>query len=568
MDYLYIVVKLMCVYAILATSLNLIKGYGGLFTVAHAAFFGIGAYSYALVTLNLGWWFLPALGLAFLVAAIASLVISIPSLRTSGEYLLLTTFAVQILASSLFVNLEITGGPAGLRDIPAVALAPEVFGMRGGILLVSLVVAVLCWLVMAQMARSPFGRVLKAIREDELVTLSLGKNVVALKVAAFAIGCGFAGLAGGVYAAVVSFINPDSFAIYMSFTIIVMVLLGGLAHPWGGVVGAVVLTCIEEVLRISLPSSIGAHVAQVLFGTILVAVVLWREQGLFPEHGASRLDQDDKALKNRGGAAHRPLEQVRARSAALGGKLLEVFGITKSYGGIQAVRGVNVSINRGEIVGIIGPNGAGKTTLFDMMAGATSPDAGEVRFAGQRVDRLPSWRLAVLGVGRLFQDARPFANMTVLDNVLVAFPKARREQPWLSWIPFDKASEQQRIEHAYAFLEFIGLTAHAQERAGSLSFGQQKLLGFTRLLAQGATLWLLDEPAAGIDPAMREEIRTVIRRSRDELGITVLIVEHNMDFLKDLADRVIFMAEGRVLREGQLTDIVRDPELNRLYLGA
>jgi len=244
------------------------------------------------------------------------------------------------------------------------------------------------------------------------------------------------------------------------------------------------------------------------------------------------------------------------------------LGVSKAYGGIQAVDQVDLEIQRGEIVGIIGPNGAGKTTLFDMMAGATWPDSGEVHFAGQRVDQIASWRLAARGVGRLFQDARPFVNMTVLDNVLVAFPGARRERPWLSWIPFDRDSEQQRIEAAYAYLEFIGLSAHAQERAGALSFGQQKLLGFTRLLAQGATLWLLDEPAAGIDPAMREEIRTVIARSRDELGITVLIVEHNMDFLKNLADRVVFMAEGRVLREGPLEDIVRDPELNRLYLGA
>jgi branched-chain amino acid transport system permease protein len=201
MDYLAIIVNLICVYAVLAASLNLIMGYGGLFSVAHAAFFGIGAYAFALTTIHLGVPFAVALILAFIAAALASAVISVPSLRVSGDYLMLATFAIQILATSLFLNLPITGGPAGIRNIPSAqffGLAPH---SRIGTLIGFIVVATLCWYVMAEMARSPFGRVLKAIREDELATASIGKNVMWFKISAFAAGCGFAGVAGGMLAA-------------------------------------------------------------------------------------------------------------------------------------------------------------------------------------------------------------------------------------------------------------------------------------------------------------------------------------------------------------------------------
>ncbi|MDQ8728199.1 branched-chain amino acid ABC transporter ATP-binding protein/permease [Bradyrhizobium sp. LHD-71] len=571
MNYLAIVVNLVCIYTVLATSLNLIMGYGGLFSVAHAAFFGIGAYVFALSTIQLDAPFVVALLLAFAAAALASAVISVPSLRISGDYLMLATFAIQILATSLFLNLPITGGPAGIRNIPSAQFFGFPPNSRVGTLVGFVAVTAVCWYVMFEMARSPFGRVLKAIREDELATATVGKNVMWFKISAFAAGCGFAGIAGGMYASLLSFINPDSFAIYMSFTILVMVLLGGLANPFGGLAGALALTLLQEVLRLMLPSAVGAHVSQVLLGVILVAVVMKRPQGLLPEFASQGAFATADTLTERGHADTRQLSFGRRHAsspALLPQPILQAKALAKSYGGVRAVRRFDIDVRAGEIVGLIGPNGAGKTTVFDMIAGAVIPDGGTISFDGKNVTRLAIHRRGQLGIGRLFQDARPLPNMTVLDNVLMAFDDLRREAPLLSFLPIDREREHQRLEQAHDCLRFVGLAEHASERAGSLSFGQQKLLGFARLMAQDARLWLLDEPAAGVDPTMREEIKTAIARCRRELGITVVVVEHNMDFLRDLADRVVFMADGEVQREGALAEIAADPELSRRYLGA
>lgn len=570
MDYLFLVLTLVSVYTVLATSLNLIKGYGGLFSVAHAVFFGLGAYAFAILRVEYGVSFPIALFFAFAVAGVASLVLSIPSLRVSGEYLLLATFAIQILGTSLFLNLGITGGPAGIKGIPRPSLFGFVFQTNAEVFAIIFVVAAICWWLMFEIARSPFGRVLKAIREDEIGIAALGKNALWFKIAVFFIGCGFAGVAGGLFATVITFINPDSFVIYISFTIVIMVLLGGLANPFGGLVGATVLIALEEALRIIMPTATGAHIAQVLFGTILVLIILRRPQGLLPEHSASSLATDGGALEKRGQRETPRLDLAAVTRQGSDGdeSALKVDGLTKRYGGLVAVSNTSISVAPGEIVGIVGPNGAGKTTLFDMITGNVAPDAGIMAVRGKDLRALRPYQIARAGIGRLFQHVRPFHHMTALDNVLVAFPKAARENPFLSWLPIDRVGERERREKALELLRYIGLEGHAMERVGELSFGQQKLVAFARLLAQGASIWLLDEPAAGIDPEMRRDIRRTILRVRKDLGITMLIVEHNMDFLEGLVDRVVFMAEGTVVRSGPFKEIMADPELNRLYLGA
>lgn len=569
MDYLFLVLSLISIYAVLATSLNLIKGYGGLFSVAHAVFFGIGAYTFAVLRVDYGVSFPVALLAAFLAAGVSSLILSIPSLRVSGEYLLLATFAVQILGTSVFLNLGITGGPAGIRAIPRPTLFGFEFQTNAQVFLITFIVAAICWWLMFETARSPFGRVLKAIREDEVGIASLGKDTLWFKIAVFFIGCGFAGVAGGLFATVITFINPDSFVIYVSFTIVIMVLLGGLANPFGGLVGAALLIALEEAMRLIMPTANGAHLAQVLFGAILVVIIMRRPQGLMPEHNAPDLTQGEAALEHRGRREPPRLENIVGAAAPSGDRpILEVKSVSKRYGGLVAVRDTTLTVAPGEIVGIVGPNGAGKTTLFDMVAGNVTPDAGTLGLRGHDMRALKPHQIARAGIGRLFQHVRPFANMTALDNVLVAFPKYRRENPFLAWLPIDRAGEAERREKAFELLRYIGLEGHALERTGQLSFGQQKMVAFARLLAQGASVWLLDEPAAGIDPEMRQDIRRTILRVREDLGITMLIVEHNMDFLEGLVDRVVFMADGTVQRTASFAEIMADAELNRLYLGA
>jgi ABC-type branched-subunit amino acid transport system ATPase component len=311
-------------------------------------------------------------------------------------------------------------------------------------------------------------------------------------------------------------------------------------------------------------------VAQVIFGVFLVAVVLWRPKGLLPEHARSASVRDAKALEGRGDkeiSFGHTSTNPGVVAALHGSPMLSVENVSKSYGGLTAVRDAKISVASGEIVGIVGPNGAGKTTLFDIVGGAVPPDVGEIRLNGKAISRLKPFMLARQGIGRLFQQVRPFADMTVLEKELVAFPGVARENPLLAWLPIDRKAEGRRRNEARELLRYVGLDGYATESAGSLSFGQQKLIGFARLLAQGASVWLLDEPAAGIDPHMRLDIRRTISKVRLERGVTMLIVEHNMDFLEHLVDRVVFMAEGQVVRTASFEEIMKDEELNRLYLG-
>ena len=286
MDYFLHILIYVAIYVILATSFNLIVGFTGQFSVAHAAFYGIGAYTAALLQLKLGFSFLPSVVLAALVAACFSIVVAVPALRIAGDYLVMATFALQILATSLFNNVTpLTNGPAGLRNIPR----PSIFGWmvegKPAYLLLTAVLTALCWLLIYQLVRSPFGRALRALRDDEVAALSLGKNVAALKIAAFLIGSGLAGVAGALYAGYITYINPDSFTLYESILIMAIVVIGGTANVYGSLVGAALLVALPEVLRFFHASeSFAAAFRQMLYGLLLVLVIRFRPQGLIGEH--------------------------------------------------------------------------------------------------------------------------------------------------------------------------------------------------------------------------------------------------------------------------------------------
>ena len=249
--------------------------------------------------------------------------------------------------------------------------------------------------------------------------------------------------------------------------------------------------------------------------------------------------------------------------------ILEVHDVVRSFGALRAVDGASFEVESNSITGLIGPNGAGKSTLFGTIAGSLRPDSGRIVFQSKRIDRRPAYRVARAGVVRTYQAARVLTRMTVLDNLMLAsigHPGERLSgnvvRPRAS-----RRRERETRQHAEELLALVGLEAHAAEYAGTLSGGQRKLLDLARVLMLRPSLVLLDEPMAGVSPTLRVQLLEHILRVREERGITFLIVEHDLDFVMQAADRVVVMNEGRVLAAGAPEEIRTNEQVVDAYLG-
>lgn len=560
MEFWVHVIDTVLIFIILGLSLNLVLGFSGLASMAHAAFFGLGAYAAALLSSGLGWPFPLNLAAAILVTAAVAAIVALPALRVRGEYVILLTLALQMFAYGLMLSwVELTGGRTGLPGIPR----PVIFGWKlvtpPDFLPLLLVAAVVTFLICRRIADSPYGRVLKALREDEAATVALGKNVLAVRVSLFAVSGGLAGAAGGLFAHYYAFINPFSFSLDQSIFLIAVVTLGGTANLWGTTVGALLFVGVPELLRfLYLQQDIVAPVRNLIFGLLLVAFMRFRPQGIIPEYaGLERRSAGPKAEPAAVGELF--------RSAA---RKLAATGLSRRFGGIQAARQVDLELRPGEVVALVGPNGAGKTTIFNLLTGFLRPDAGRVYLDGEDITHLAPWQRARRGLVRTFQDVRVFQRMTVLDNVLVAVPNQAGENLLSLFFRPRRVAADEKIARALAFgyLEFVGLADRAGVLAESLSFGEQKLLALARALAVRPTVILLDEPASGIDPQWVGRMLDLIRRLRGA-GCTVGLVEHNLEAVRAVADRAYFLEAGQVIASGHPEELIRDRRLAEIYFG-
>jgi len=571
MDYFIHVAIIIALYTILSTSYNLLIGYTGLFSIAHAAFYGIGAYTSALLTLHFGASFPLALLGAILLTALVGGAIGGAALRVRGDYLVIASFGFQMIVFGVMLNwLALTRGEGGLAGIPR----PELFGMKifspAAYLPLAVVVAGICFLVTWWVARSPFGRVLRAIREDEVAAQSLGKDIVYFKIAVFALAGGLAAVAGSFYAHYVTFINPLSFTLDESIFIMAVVLVGGAGNLWGSLVGTAALVVAPEALRfLRIPDAIAAPFRQILYGLLLVLFVRFRPQGLIGEHSATRGTPKvpaggDKKVEEGGSA----LGTRPPQTAGNGKPLLTLRDVTKSFGGIRALDNLSLTLEEGRITGLIGPNGAGKTTAFNLITGFLEPDTGSIVYRGRELRGAKPHEISRLGIARSFQDLRLFPRMTVLDNVVVALPGQREEGLLFAFFaaPRVVSAERGNLRQGYELLAFVGLAEKAGELAEDLSYAEQKLLALARLLATQANLLLLDEPASGLDPTSVEVIMALIRRLPN-YGKTICVIEHNLDVIKGLADPVVFLNEGRAIASGAPAHIMANPQLADIYFG-
>ncbi|MEH3062480.1 MAG: branched-chain amino acid ABC transporter ATP-binding protein/permease [Methylobacterium radiotolerans] len=534
-------------YAIAVIGLTVVLGLCGQINLAQAAFFGIGAYAVGLGTVDggLNFWIclLTGLGLAVVLGA----ALGASTLRLGGHYLAMVTISFQQILTLVLTNwIPVTHGPDGVPNIRRPALFAD---GQSYLALCVLVLAVVGWLVW-HMPRTRLGRAMRAVRDNELAAGVSGIDIYRTKVAAFALGALLAGLGGGLFAGSFTYISPDQFAFAESIVFLTMALLGGVGSPVGAVIGTALLILIPEWLRF-LKEIPGLYLA--IYGLAVILIVVFMPDGIW-----GFLGDQVRRLRRARPIPPPAAELILSQGEASAAPMLEVSDLSKHFGGLKAVDAVSFTVARGGIHALIGPNGSGKTTTLNVLSGLYSPTGGTVRLAGQDVTRLSPHRRAAAGIGRTFQNIRLFRSMSALENVVIG-----AERPNNPLGARDRAGLEAR---ARAALAFVGLEGRAQEPISGFSYGHQRLIEIARALAGNPVLLLLDEPAAGLNSSEKNALTVLLRRMAAK-GLTILIIDHDMTLVSDVASHITVLNFGRRIADGVTATVLREPAVIQAYLG-
>ena len=551
---------LICHWMILALSWNILSGYSGYFSFGHGAFFGVGMYTSAGLAANLEWPFLWTLPVAALLAALLGLALGAVVFRVKavrGELFALLTLAITFVVGTIVLNTRIDGGPGiSLNATPVPVLGPTA---SASIYLMALAAAVLTLLIAYKVQSSKLGTGLFAIHDDEDVAEVMGVPTFRYKLLAFGLSSALAGLAGGIHALFVSYVTAgETFNIVVPLTVVLMSVLGGTRHWAGPAVGATAITC----LLYFFTAGNNPVAGKAAVGVILIVVILFMPNGILgfffkrltAKQGSTvdsaRLDPPNARMEASAHVTSQVSEPLVAPKI-----LLDVRDLSKAFKGVQALDKVSLQVHEGEILGLLGPNGSGKSTFINVVSGHYPTSGGAIVFAGQQIAGLPAHRIAQAGIARTYQIPRPFAHMSVLQNVaLVAmFGGAALDQ-------------RQATHEAWSWLEFTGLKDKANALPDDLNLHQRKFLELTRALASRPRLVLLDEVLSGLTPGEINEAIELIRKIR-ERGATIVFVEHVMRAVMALADRVAVLNHGQLIAIGSAQDVMRNAEVVSAYLG-
>ncbi len=548
--YYQLIFTIILIWAAVGVAFNLFSGYSGLLSFGHAAFFGLGAYTVALLLVK--WGISPWIGIVVAagVGAIAGIVIGYPTFRLRGHYFALAMLAYPLVLLYLFqwMGLQEVSLPMA-REAPAAYMQ---FANTRIYILISAVLLAIALGINLYVARSRFGLSLLAIKQNEPAAMAAGINPLEWKLKAIMLSASLTAVAGGVYAVVQLIVTPESvFGLLVSSRALIVTLFGGIGTVLGPVVGALVLIPLGEVLHVQL-SHVLPGIQGVVLGIAIIAVVLLAPEGILPY----ALRKFRRADTQAGAGALRldTTPYVRdARPVTVGAPMLEVRDVAVRFGGLQALSSVTFDVRPGEILGVIGPNGAGKTTLFNILNGFIPPTKGSVRFEGRELIGLPPYEICRAGVGRTFQIVRPFAGLSVRRNVVVgAFAHERH----------DAAA----YEEATRALERVSLASRARVLACNLTTIELRLMELARALASRPKLLLLDEILAGLGGGEVEHMLRAIAAIRNE-GVAIVIIEHTMHAMVRLADRLVVLDHGEAIATGDPATVINLPHVIEAYLG-
>lgn len=551
--------------ALVALGLVLLTGVGGATSFGQAAFVGIAAYASAWLTTAHG--ASPWLGLPFalLLTGAAAWLIGTLTLRLGGHFLPLSTIAWGLSLPLLFGNMAALGEHTGISNIPPLQFGPwSLVTPRAVYYLIWLIVGLACWFS-HNLLHSRAGRAIRALRGGATLLASVGADAYRVRLTLFVTAALFAGVAGWLYAHTNRFVSPSPFDLRASIEYLLMAVAGGLGQLSGALVGAALVLLVKNALQDVLPllSARGGQLEGVVFAALFILLLQHARGGL--------MGFLSRSLRGRGGSARPTVESLslslpRRRLPAPGTPLLTVAGAVKRFGGLVAVADVSFAVKAGEIVGLIGPNGAGKTTMFNLLTGTLPMSAGSVHFLGQDISGAAQRKIARLGMARTFQHVKLRPNMSLVDNVALGAHGRSTGGLLAAGLRLDRAEERRILDAAWTQLERIGLAERAHEPAGSLPLGTQRILEIARALAADPVLLVLDEPAAGLRRREKQALAELLRRLRAE-GMTILIVEHDMDFVMKLVDRLVVMNFGTKLVEGPPAEVRADPRVQAAYLG-
>jgi branched-chain amino acid transport system permease protein len=553
-SYYQLMMTMVLVWASMGLSWNMLSGYSGLVSFGHASFFGLGAYAVTIAFVELGispWVGIP---IGVLVGVVAGIIIGVPTFRLRGHYFALSMLAYPLAMLYVFEWLgyqEVTLPMK--RESPALYAQ---FSDQRVYMGLALVLTVICMVVSLHVERSRFGRSLLAIKQNEPAAQAAGINTWRWKMIAMMVSAAMAAAAGGLYAVILLVLTPATvFGVLVSAQALIVTLFGGVGIFWGPVIGASVLVPLAETLHAEL-GHIVPGIQGVVYGIAIIVIILLAPDGLYwrvRDHVLARWPSLMSERSLRATPAPAAPSDPRQRLKT-GEPLLELAGLSRSFGGLRALDDVSLTVRDGEIHGIIGPNGAGKTTLFNVINGFLAADSGSIRFGGLELVGKKPYEVCALGVGRTWQVVRSFPRMTVLENVIVGAYVAA-------------SNEGEARARALAALELVGLAdGQVHALAGALTTRQLRLMELARALAGRPRLLLLDETFAGLTHEDLDDLLRIIRDVR-ETGVTIVIIEHTMQAMVKLADHFSVLDHGRLIASGSPAEVVRNPAVIEAYLG-
>ncbi len=560
--YLYVAISV-GLLTIVTAGLNVLVGFTGQTSLGHAGLYAFGAYTAALCVTRaeMGEW--AAIAAAIAVTSIVGAAVAAAALRVSGPYLAMVTIAFGLIVESVLIEWgSVTGGPGGIFNIPKP-------GLRTHYWTVMLAAALALWLT-ANLRRSAWGRALLAVKSSEIAAESLGLSSYYVRIVAFTVSAAFAGAAGALFTFLNGYISPDSFTLQTSILFLLALLFGGLGRIAGPVVGSLALTVMPELLTSLLDYRL------ILYGTLLLVSIYWLPEGVIGKVSKARRagsrtpSPSPLPLQGRGAKTPSPLREEARGEGQSHGPLLTAEGVSLSFGGVTALADANVAVAGGSIHAVIGPNGAGKTTLVNVLSGYYAPDSGRLALRGRRIDGLPPYAIARLGIARTFQTAQVFGGLSARENVAVgvAGPRLGPVLGALAGTPGARAREGAIQARAQALLKALGLGEAAEEPADALAAGLRRRLEIARALATDPLLLVLDEPAAGLSPAEITALDEQLTAFRDQGGPAVILVEHHMDLVMAVSDRITVLDYGRVIADAAPEAVRGDPAVIEAYLGS